>query len=235
LSCAVILESRLKEWGASFVGFCTLGNNGIPWAESLINAVSVGIHLSETVVDGIADKPTFTYFHHYRTVNTLIDQICLRGLLFIQENGYDAVAVPASQTVKDRTDNYSGIFPHKTAAVMSGLGWIGKSGLFISNKYGPRVRLGTILTNMPVPAADIKDKSIFEELSSSGCGDCRLCIENCPAMALTGAKWTLNSRRNDILDARACSEYMNSHFKHIGRGSVCGICMKVCPKGMTSR
>ena len=28
------------------------------------------------------------------------------------------------------------------------------------------------------------------------------------------------------------AEFMKREFKHIGRGAVCGVCMRVCPKGI---
>lgn len=216
------IERKLKELGASMVGYCELSDELPENLKELKYAISIGIRLSDYIIDEITDKPTYTYFHHYRTVNALIDQITLRALLMIQERGYKVLAVPASQTVNDVTDKYSGIFPHKTAAVKSGLGWIGKNGLFISSQYGPRVRLGTILTNMEVPS----NNSIVTEQ----CGDCNMCVKSCPAMALTGKVWYKGCNRADIVDAKACSDYMNLKFKHIGRGSVCGICVKVCPK-----
>lgn len=217
------LESHLIGMGASFVGFSNVQDNLSGNLKELKYAITIGVRLSDYIIDDIYDKPTYTYFHHYRTVNTLIDQITLRGLLMIQERGYKVLAVPASQTVNDLEDKYSGIFPHKTAAVKAGLGWIGKNGLFISSSYGPRVRLGTILTNMEVPFGN--------SIMSEQCGECDKCVKSCPAMALNGKCWAEGVRREDIVDARACSEYMNSKFKHIGRGSVCGICIKVCPAG----
>lgn len=218
------LDFKLKEWGASFVGFSNVEKNLPDSLKELKYAVTIGVRLSDFIIDEIEDKPTYTYFHHYRTVNTLIDQIALRGQLLIQERGYKALAVPASQTVNDVKDAYSGIFPHKTAAVKAGLGWIGKSGLFISSKYGPRLRLGTVLTNMEVPVSNNILKSL--------CGSCKECVVNCPAMAITGALWEEGCERSLIIDAKACSDYMKEKFKHIGRGSVCGICIKVCPKGL---
>jgi len=83
-------------------------------------AITVGVRLSDFIIDQISDKPTYTYFHHYRAVNTLIDQITLRGQIEIQNMGYSAMAVPASQTVNDLEDRYSGVFQHKTAAVKAG-------------------------------------------------------------------------------------------------------------------
>lgn len=217
------LRNKLKDWGATFVGYSKVKEKLPKSFSGLGYAVTVGVRLSDFIIDEIEDRPTFTYFHHYRTVNTLIDQITLRGLLFIQETGYKAMAVPASQTVNDADDKYAGVFPHKTAAVMSGLGWIGRNGLFVSADYGPRVRLGTILTEAVL--------SYQEDIESCRCGECMKCVESCPAMALTGNMWEEGCARSHIVDARACSEYMNAKFKHIGRGSVCGICIGVCPYG----
>lgn len=217
------LEIKLKAWGSSLVGFSNVENKIESKMSKLKYAVTVGIRLSDFIIDEIEDKPTYTYFHHYRTVNSLIDQITLHATLFLQERGFDALAVPASQTVNDKEDSYCGIFPHKTAACLAGLGWIGKNGLFISSNFGPRVRLGTILTDMELPAAN--------NISQNECGDCRKCVDSCPAYALTGNTWFEGCNREHIVDASACSAYMNTKFKHIGRGSVCGICIKVCPNG----
>lgn len=209
--------------GASFAGFSDVSGKTAAGFRNLHYAATIGIRLSDAILDEITDKPTYTYFHHYRTVNAALDQIALRGVMFIQQCGYDAVAVPASQTVNDADGPYMGIFPHKTAAVMAGLGSIGKNGLFLHREYGPRVRLATILTDMPL----IADMMNAEE--TSPCLGCDACVQACPAMALTGRQWHEGMARDGIVDAKACSDYMNSRFKHIGRGSVCGICIRVCP------
>jgi len=61
--------------------------------------------------------------------------------------GYSAMAVPASRlSTIWKTDIQA--FSSTRRRRKAGLGWIGKNGLFISTKYGPRVRLGTILTDM---------------------------------------------------------------------------------------
>lgn len=239
------LSALLEGMGASFTGFSYIGEKMKESFPMLPYAVTAGVRLSDATIDEITDKPTFTYFHHYRTVNALLDQIALRGLLFLQQQGYHAVAVPASQTVNHTNDPYSGIFPHKTAAVLAGLGRIGKNGLFLHDEFGPRVRLVTILTDMELPllygkAATAATQSIqavqaeqvgkiknAEEKRS--CHSCNRCVEACPAMALTGREWYEGAAREEIVDAKACSDYMNQHFKQIGRGSVCGICIQVCP------
>lgn len=216
------LARLLKEMGATFVGFADIEDKAEGSFSKLHFAVSVGLRLSDAVLDEISDKPTFTYFHHYRSANTLLDQITFRGLLFIQQQGFNAVAVPASQTVNDAAGLHMGIFPHKTAAVMAGLGRVGKNGLFIHQLFGPRVRLATILTDMELPVAG-------PPVAGTCCNSCSRCVDACPALALTGKEWKEGIAREELVDAKACSDYMGTKFKHIGRGAVCGICVKVCP------
>ncbi|MBQ9756885.1 MAG: epoxyqueuosine reductase [Clostridia bacterium] len=210
------IEEFLIESGAGDVGFCRLDPQENPFG--LGHAVSFVIPLSKAVIDGIDKEPTHTYFHHYRTVNTLIDNLALKAGLILAKEGFDYAAIPASQSV----NGLQGIFSHKYAAALSGLGTIGKSGLFLSEKFGPGVRLGTILTDFPFETENASPKSV--------CGNCRICVDSCPAMAIRGEEWKSGEPRDKIIDAKACSDYMKKEFQHIGRGVVCGICMKVCPK-----
>lgn len=219
------LSEEIKELitglGGSFTGFSNVGEKLPENLKKYPFAITFGIRLSDAIIDEICDKPTFTYFNHYRSVNALIDQISLRTVLAIQQNGYSAYSIAASQSVPTAEIPYSGVFPHKTGAVQAGLGWIGKSGLFIHKEYGPRVRMGTVLTDLVLPT----ENSPME----SNCSACNRCVNACPAMALTGNEWSIGDEREHLVDAKACSEYMNQKFKHIGRGSVCGICINVCP------
>jgi epoxyqueuosine reductase QueG len=106
------------------------------------------------------------------------------------------------------------------AATRAGLGFVGKSGLFLSEKYGSKIRLATVLTDMPLKS----EKPMLE----NGCGDCQICKNACPAGAIFGQLPTTDGERN--FDPEKCSKYMKEHFQDIGRGSVCGVCIKVCPK-----
>ena len=214
------MKEKITEFllghGAGQVGFCRLKEEN---SFGLNFAISYTIPLSNAIIDQIDLSPTHTYFHHYRSVNALIDHLSLRVGRLLAKEGFKYVPIPASQSV----NGLQGIFSHKYAAILSGLGYVGKSGLFISTENGPRVRLGTILTDYEFKTQDIESVCL--------CGDCRICVSSCPAMAITGEIWEPNQERESIIDAQACSQYMKQKFQHIGRGSVCGICMKVCPKG----
>lgn len=215
------LETLILGLGASFVGVSKVQDSLPDTLKKYPYAITFGVRLSDAIIDEIEDKPTFTYFNHYRSVNTLVDQISLRIVLAINKNGYNAYSIASSQSIPTSSVPYSGVFPHKTGAVLAGMGWIGKNGLFIHKDFGPRVRLGTVLTDFEIAS----EYTVLE----SKCGSCNRCVSACPAFALTGNEWQIGSERDHIVDAKACSEYMNQKFKHIGRGSVCGICIKVCP------
>ena len=213
------IEAFLLDHGAGQVGFCHLPEDN---SFHLEYAISYTMPLSDAIVDGIGTAPTHTYFHHYRSVNSYIDHLSLRVGRLLAMEGYRYVPIPASQSV----EGLQGIFSHKYAASLAGLGAVGKSGLFLATQHGPRVRLGTVLTDYPF--------AVEAHEPVCPCGDCRLCAAACPAMAITGNLWEADKPREHILDAQACSQYMKQHFQHIGRGSVCGICMKICPVGTIS-
>lgn len=189
-------------------------------------ALSFAVPLSDIIIDQIDDSPTFSYFHHYRSVNNLIDQLELQIGLLLQRNGYQYMPVAASQSQPRKGERtHEGLYSHKKAAVLGGLGTIGKSALFLHHKHGPRVRLGTVFT-------DYTFSDCEHEISPSVCKDCNLCALACPAGAIKGNNWFEGCEREDIVDPWVCNDYMRTHFMKIGRGSVCGICISVCPYGM---
>ncbi len=220
-------ETNLKNLaitlGADIVGFCQLPAPPVKGLPAYLYAVSIGVKLSDGVLKTIDGAPSFMYFQHYRTANALLDQIGFRIAREIEKSGYGALPVAASQSL-GKNNPYYGVLPHKSAAVLSGLGFVGKSGLFLSTDYGSKIRLATVVTDMPLT----NELPVIE----NGCGDCKLCQQACPAGAIYGEAPTTDGERN--FDAEKCSRYMKEHFQDVGRGSVCGICIKVCPKNKLS-
>jgi len=225
------LLNTLSDEGLAAYGFARVEEHLPPRYAHLPYAVSLVFRLSSAVVDDVAStvppKPTYAYFQHYRTVNAYLDRASLLLAANLERDGFRALPVAASQTVHDQTLPHCGLFPHKTAATLAGLGWIGKSALFISHRFGPRVRLATVLTDCPLPDAR-------SDLPVSRCGTCTRCVTACPAQAITGRPFSPGQPRSAQFDAQACSDYMRGHFMNIGRGAVCGICLSVCPYGETA-
>lgn len=217
------LKEKILQIGVSEFGFARLDSVEGYNYPNLPYAISIAVKLSDEIVDNIQRGPSYTYFHLYRTINSYIDNACFQIGLELEKNGYRYMQIAASQSIPDNKIPYSGAFSHKIAARLAGLGTIGKNALFLSYKHGPRVRLGTVLTNAPL--------SVGKEGKVNICDSCNLCKNACPALAITGESFSPEKRRDEFIDAKACSDYMKNNFKHIGRGVVCGICMAVCPHG----
>ena len=209
------LKAFLLEKGVADVGFFKADDEALPFG------VSIVARLSESIIEEIEDEPTHTYFNHYRNVNAFIDSMLLQAGMFLQRRGYRYITVAASQSINKDGWNYRARYSHKKGACLAGLGSIGRNSLFLHNEYGSFVRLGTLFTDCPFECENT--------LASSICSGCDICVKACPAHAIKGGDWAPGTPREEIFDPEACSKYMKTKFQAIGRGAVCGICMKVCP------
>jgi epoxyqueuosine reductase QueG len=140
--------------------------------------------------------------------------------------GYKAVALKPTIEKIDLT-SLDAPLPHKTIATKAALGWIGKSALLITKRYGAAIRLATVLTDAGLDVA--------APIEQSMCGNCHDCVDHCPAKAIKGNNWQLRCSRDSIYDAFACCETAIKLSKKvgiqstIGRVAICGICINVCP------
>ncbi|MBR2988320.1 MAG: epoxyqueuosine reductase [Clostridia bacterium] len=208
------LRELLLEAGASEVGFCAL-----PLDAPYPYGISILYKLSDAVLKTITDKPSKVYFQHYRMVNTQLDLLALLAVRELEKAGFNGLPVAASQSVT----TYEGYYPHKTVAVLSHLGYIGKNCLLITEKYGSKVRLATVLTDFPLKVDLPKPEN--------KCGECNICVKICPAGAISGKNYCEGMSREEIFDAEKCSAHMKT-YHDIGRGAVCGLCIKNCPKNL---
>jgi len=114
--------------------------------------------------------------------------------------------------------NYRVIAP--LVARSAGLGEIGRMGLLMTPKFGPRVRIGVVTTDLPLtpdPAGD--DFSVLDF-----CAICKKCATNCPVGAIpSGDRVVMEHGRRWIIDDETCFRYWNVI------GTDCATCMKVCP------
>lgn len=116
-----------------------------------------------------------------------------------------------------------GMFSHKLAATRAGLGWIGKNSLLITEEYGPRVRLSTILINYDLP--------FNRPIISSKCDNCRICVDACPYHFIKNEEWYPSINRELLVSVFACSSKREESIKTIGRKHSCGLCLLACPIG----
>jgi len=104
-------------------------------------------------------------------------------------------------------------------AVDAGLGQLGRQGYLIADRFGCRVRLFAVLTEMPL----VPDKPVdlgVEEF----CKACLKCAESCPSKSIPpGKKMSVNGTSRWKLIDETCHDYWGKV------GTDCCIFMAVCP------
>ena len=188
--------------------------------------ISLGIVLPDSIVDGLENRfdkniSSLYYTHSYNIINDRLNIISSIVSSFLNKNGYKTLPIPASE--RTDIDNAIPTISHRMIARLSGLGWIGKSCLLITQDFGPRVRLVSVLTNAPLKATG----SIIEQ----ECNSCVECVKICPAKAITGKNFNTGDARSVLFDFKKCQEYFNEMKKDDSRKPVCGMCLYVCPYG----
>lgn len=114
--------------------------------------------------------------------------------------------------------NYRVIAP--LVARDAGLGEIGRMGLLMTPRQGPRVRVGVVTTSMPlIPDTYKPEQSILDF-----CRICEKCALNCPSQSIPYGEREIN---NGVLRWKINPESCYHYWTIIGTD--CGRCMAVCP------
>lgn len=212
------LFALFKEKGAVLMGVADLSDlPASPYPAGICIALPVPRHIAED----LKTAPTREYYEMYHSHNEKLNDMAEAGAALLRERGYHALA---NTTAIVKTDeSLSTALPHKTVATRAGLGWIGKSGLLVTEKYGGALRMSVLLTDAPLPA----DTPITE----SRCGDCRRCVEACPAHAISGKNWTSSTKREELVDVFACNKTIRARMAELYgfEFTICGKCFAICP------
>jgi epoxyqueuosine reductase len=211
-----LLKKHAFDLGFSLFGVADINSvkQGFILSENLKakfdKGISLGKRLLDSVLDDIDDRPTSLYFHHYRQLNFFLDRAAFLICSTIQDLGFQALPIPASQIVD--WEKHRGHVSHKKIGYLAGLGWIGRNNLLVNPELGSRFRLVTVLTDMPLET----DKPM-----EADCELCRRCLSSCPAQAIK-----LN--QGDF-DHQSCFEKLKE-FRKAGIISqfICGVCVKAC-------
>ncbi len=211
------LKALAIDKGARLFGVCRLDNPDKlchfeirETARRLNTAVSIGVPVSPAVLESITNRPNMLYKSHYQQINHLLNDIAFLVASEIIEMGYESVPIPASKIIKWKP--LKAHLSHREVAYKAGLGWHGRNNLLVNEKYGSKVRLVTILTDLELPP----DNPV-----TADCGDCCACVEACPAGAIDMEK--------DNFDLNACYKLVSEFARPENIGSyICGLCLQVC-------
>jgi epoxyqueuosine reductase len=191
--------------------------------------ITIGKRLDDRVIDSIIAGPTMEYWKLYNETNIYLADLVTGIAEKINALGVRDLAILPTSSRVDRSPDYARTlrhdFSHKMLGTRAGLGWIGKSDLFISRKFGPRLRLASILVDYPL-------KPLEHPINKSRCGKCNVCVEACPAGAISGKLWNTTVDRDEYYDAFRCrNKAMELTLAATGQDEheICGICISACP------
>jgi epoxyqueuosine reductase len=182
-----------------------------PWAERLV--VGARAYVPEAGDPGPASPGTgriarFSTDDHYRPLQDALEALAER----LRHDGHLAEVLVDDNRLVDRA-----------AAVRAGIGWWGKNTMVLTNRFGPWILLGSIVTSAQLEPTGADDRS---------CGSCSACLPACPTGALIAP---------GVLDARRCIAALLQQ-----RGSLplelreaigdriygCDDCLDACPPGL---
>jgi epoxyqueuosine reductase len=156
------------------------------------------------------------YGHFNNAVTGYVDTIAFQTAKKIEkEYGVISVPVPCDSPYDywdaDKLEG-KGLLSMKHAAVLAGLGALGKNTLLLNPEYGNLLTVGVILTELDLESDELNENICLEE--------CRLCIDNCPIHGLDGKS----------VNQMLCR--LNT-YKKTKRGFdtvECNECRTICPK-----
>lgn len=159
--------------------------------------------------------PRLIYGHFNNAACPEVDGIAFKAAKEIERlrGGY-AVPLPADSPYEywdaEKLEG-RGLISMKHAAVLAGLGTLGKSTLLLNEKFGNLLTVGAVLTEL-----DLDSDPPAESICIEGCN---ICIKNCPAQALDGHKADQQKCRQNTYGTNARG------FSTVN----CNRCRVVCP------
>jgi epoxyqueuosine reductase len=144
----------------------------------------------------------------------IMDDLAMDLTYIIEKRDYVAVPVPSSEPYEfwdPQKRHGRAILSLKHSAQLAGLGSIGKNTLLINEKYGNRLWLGGVITNMELEP---------DTLTRNFClPNCRICIDICPQSALD----------ETTIDQKKCREIAYTKTEGGGQLIACNRCRVECP------
>ena len=209
----------LKQTGAHSIGYTVLHNyhlyshkgrgsrTGEPLEMKHGSAIAITVEMDHRMMQS---SPRGTAVMESSEQYLRSGVLALKLAAYIRNLGYDATA--------HIDGNYEVICP--LVAVDAGLGIIGRMGLLMTPKLGPRIRISVVTTDMPVAYSNAKPDPTMIHF----CTLCKKCADACPAGAIpSDPMGNLQGVRRWRINSEKCYHYWTVS------GTDCGRCIMVCP------
>jgi len=209
----------LKRTGAHSVGFTPLQtyhlyshkgrgeDPGSPIFKKHENAIALTVEMEHRMMQS-APQGTAVMESSERYLQSGV--LALKLAAWIRELGYEAIA--------HIDGKYELICP--LVAVDAGLGTIGRMGLLMTPRLGPRVRISVVTTNMPVSFSQCQP----DRTTLHFCHHCKKCASVCPSAAISaGHREFIDGAERWKMNSEKCYHYWTTS------GTDCGRCLAACP------
>lgn len=206
----VYIKELARDLGADMVGVSRVKREYFFKGRELDHEYAISLAL-EMDYDKIQESPGPPSATEVIRVYCVLGDITLKVASKIREMGYPAYAhhPRASRQFPTR-------ILHIPTAIEAGFGELGRHGLLITPKFGPRVRIGTVTTNLPL-RPDVPISFGVKEF----CEKCDICIKECEGQAIPQNRTLVRGVKKYAVDPYKCAPYF-------GEYDGCSVCMKVC-------
>jgi epoxyqueuosine reductase QueG len=226
-----VISKRLIPSSDFIYGFANLSGLLPDEYKNYPLGISIGKRLDDKIVNTIKQGPNVEYYNHYKQINSDLEKVSNSIVEDLSNLGLKSIAIVptfvlSSEEFKPYLKDLRYKISHKMVATRAGLGWIGKTDLFVSEIFGPRLRLVSILVQSSL-------KNEVKPIEESQCGNCNICVKMCPAQAANGKMWNVNTYRDEFFNAHKCWAKCHEFGMQIFKRDVgiCGICVALCPMG----
>lgn len=196
--------------GADLVGFTGVDDSFVFEGVDVPHryAVALAMEMDFDLVATAPEPPSGTEVLH---IYWRLGAVAVKVAEFIRHLGYPARA--------HHPRGFTGRHPtilHTRSALAAGLGEAGRHGLLITDKYGPRVRVATVTTDLKLPQSPEKHFGVDEY-----CKSCNLCQNACEGDAIPDEKTEARGFEKYLIDPYKCLPYFAEY-------DGCNLCVSKC-------
>ena len=203
---------QAKKLGIDLVGFAPIvedfmfENDHVGGIEVLYeNAIVLGMEMDYEAIETAPEPPAgIESLNIYAELGEATNKLTN----FIRSKGYRAIGCHP----------LGGPILYPAMAVKAGLGKIGRQGLLITRRFGPRQRLSVISVNIS-PLPDVAQETVDVE---QYCKKCKRCVNLCPVNAIYDEPIVKENGIVTRIDGEKCIE-------HFYNTTGCSVCIKECP------
>jgi len=245
------LKSFIRSIGADIVGVAPvsrfddypIGHRPPDLLQNAQSAIAFGIRILESHIDWdrlfknsefipesarkLVSAHHFYMRTSYEVINARLEQIAMDTARWLEDLGYDSMYFPATYAhhapIMEKVKYFMSPFPHRGAAVRAGLGEFGYNNLFLSERFGPRIRINSVITS-----AELKPDEILKHPICLR-DKCLLCVKKCSANCITPKE---DSDRDKIFINPPSNIDVEKCYTSHGDKDLCpGLCIRICPIG----